>query len=160
VSSLDFSNLGLEFEVVIHQSSFKPQSLPSNEDKRHLVQRGTYKTAQPIEWGHLDDSEIREQERRLRVMGLRGVNFEEIFLSHSANHANFIDPVFFLNEGSDRVPYSICKTSHVCSACLEWYNVVGSSYKKKLVVPCPGAVMFAGMVTNRYYEVRRNQNSA
>ena len=31
--------------------------------------------------------------------------------------------------------------------------IIGSQFKKKLVVPCPGAVLFAGMAPNRYYEV-------
>jgi hypothetical protein len=32
-------------------------------------------------------------------------------------------------------------------------NIIGGSFRKKLVVPCPGAVLFAGLITNRYYEV-------
>ena len=32
-------------------------------------------------------------------------------------------------------------------------RIIGRNFPQKLVVPCPGAVMFAGMGTNRYYEV-------
>ena len=140
-------------DVVIRQSVFKPPSLPSEEEKANLIKRLSYKNVRPDEWEDIASQNIQERERWLKVMGLRGVKFEDLFVSHCANHANFIEPAFFKVEDGDIVPYSICKTSHVCSACMEWYNVIGRSFKKKLVVPCPGAVLFAGLITNRYYEV-------
>jgi hypothetical protein len=53
------------------------------------------------------------------------------------------------------VPYSIDKTSQICSACLEYFNIIGANFSKKYLVPCPGAVLFCGMAANRYYEVLR-----
>jgi len=153
VSSFDLKDYEMHFEVIIRQSVFKPSSLPSTEEKARLIERLSYKNARPEEWNNIGSQEVKEKERWLKVMGLRGVTFEELFVSHCANHANFIEPAYFVLEGDERVPYSICKTSHVCSACMEWYNIIGGSYSKKLVVPCPGAVLFAGLVTNRYYEV-------
>jgi len=153
VSSFDLKDSDARCEVVIRQSSFKPPSLPATEEKARLIERPSYRNARPAEWDNIGALEAKEIERRLNVMGLRRVKFEELFLSHCANHANFIEPAYFILEGDERVPYSIGKTSHVCSACMEWYNIIGSSFSKKLVVPCPGAVLFAGLITNRYYEV-------
>jgi hypothetical protein len=159
VSSQDFKCFGLHFNAVIRQSSFKPPYLPSHNEKLSLIERRSFKELEPIDWSRFDYNDIQEQERRLKLMGLRGVNFQEVFVSHSANHANFIEPVYFVDAGEDRVPYSICKTSHVCSACMEWYSIIGDSFRTKLVVPCPGAVLFAGLITNRYYEVLQNLHS-
>jgi hypothetical protein len=153
VSSVDLKDFEMRPEVMMRQSVFKPSSLPSTEEKARLIERLSYQNARPDEWNNIESQEVKEKERWLKVMGLRGVKFEELFVSHSANHANFIEPVYFVLEGDERVPYSIGKTSHVCSACMEWYNIIGGSFRKKLVVPCPGAVLFAGLVTNRYYEV-------
>ncbi|AFM27936.1 hypothetical protein [Desulfomonile tiedjei] len=153
VSSHDLNDSAMSAEIIIRRSAFKPSSLPLTGEKARLIERLSYQNARPDEWNNIESQEIEEKERWLKVMGLRGVKFEDLFVSHSANHANFIEPVYFVLEGDERVPYSICKTSHVCSACMEWYNIIGGSFRKKLVVPCPGAVLFAGLVTNRYYEV-------
>jgi hypothetical protein len=153
VSSFDLDAYGIRCEVVIRQSAFKPELLPTREEKAKLIERISYKRARPELWEAIASLDNAETERRLNVMGLRGVKFEELFASHCANHANFIEPAYFMLEEGERVPYSICKTSHICSACMEWYNIIGGSFRKKLVVPCPGAVLFAGMITNRYYEV-------
>jgi len=153
VSSLELKEFNISPDVLIRHSVFKPTLLPSSEEKVRLIERLSYKKARPDEWARIDSREVKEKERWLNVMGLRGVKFEELFVCHCANHANFIEPAYFVMDEDELVPYSICKTSHVCSACMEWYNIIGGSFTKKLVVPCPGAVLFAGLVTNRYYEV-------
>lgn len=153
VSSVDLDEYGIRYEVMVRQSAFKPQSLPTPQEQASLIERNSYKKTTPREWDGIASQDDEEKQRRLNVMGLRGVTFDELFVSHCANHANFIEPAYFLIEEDEPVPYSICKTSHVCSACMEWYNIVGGSFRKKLVVPCPGAVLFAGLITNRYYEV-------
>jgi len=153
VSSFDLDTHGIRYEVILRQSAFKPQLLPTPQEKADLIERNSYKKTTPREWDEIASQDDEEKQRRLNVMGLRGVKFDELFVSHCANHANFIEPAYFIVEEDEPVPYSICKTSHVCSACMEWYNIVGGSFSKKLVVPCPGAVLFAGLITNRYYEV-------
>ena len=153
VSSFALDSYDIRYNVKIGQSDFKPDTLPSFEDKAALIGRSSYRIARPEEWQNIASQDNKKIERWLTVMGLRGVRFEDLFVSHCANHANFIEPAFFKLENNEPVPYSICKTSHVCSACMEWYNIIGGSFKKKLVVPCPGAVLFAGLITNRYYEV-------
>jgi hypothetical protein len=51
------------------------------------------------------------------------------------------------------ITFSIDKISYMCSACLGLFNNIGFQFRKELVVPCTGAVLFAGMASNRYYEV-------
>jgi hypothetical protein len=84
-------------------------------------------------------------------MGIRGITYDELFIYHCANHANFLDPEFFIESIDGPIPYSIGSTKQVCSACLEFFNIIGEEFKKKFVIPCPGAVLFAGMVVNQYY---------
>ncbi|MGC8659517.1 MAG: hypothetical protein ACP5U1_10630 [Desulfomonilaceae bacterium] len=153
VSSFSLDPYDLKYEVTIRHSDFKPGLLPTFKEKAALVERSSYKALRPEEWNSIPLQDNSERERWLKVMGLRGTKFDDLFMSQCANHANFIEPALYYLEDDEPVPYSICKTSHVCSACMEWYNIIGSSFKKKLVVPCPGSVLFAGLVTNRYYEV-------
>jgi hypothetical protein len=81
-------------------------------------------------------------------------DFEKILMSHSANHANFIDPKFFITMNGEKVPYSIADSIHVCSSCLEFFNILGSQWSLKYVVPCIGAVQFAYLPKDQYFEVR------
>jgi hypothetical protein len=153
VSSFDLKEHGLRCETVIRPRSFRPPALPTGKEKLELVRTPSYLKARPAEWEDLASRDVKEQERWMKVMGLRTATYKELFLSHCANHANFIEPAYFVVEQGERTPYSIGKTSHICSACLEFYNIIGGGWKRKLVVPCPGAVIFAGMGANRYYEV-------
>lgn len=139
--------------VVIRESKFRRPELPDRRGQVHLIERNSYRQACPREWEDIAGEDPELQERWLKIMGLRGITYDELFITHCANHANFIEPVYFVQEENQTVPYSIAKTTHICSACLEFFNIIGSQFQKKLVVPCPGAVLFAGMAPNRYYEV-------
>jgi hypothetical protein len=142
-------------ETVIRESPFRPPRFPNREEKLRLADRERYQQSKPGEWEDLDAEGPELHNQWLKAIGLRGISFEELFITHRANHANFIEPTYFIVEDSEPVPYSIDKTSHICSACLEFFNIIGANFRKKYVVPCPGAVSYAGMITNRYYEVLR-----
>lgn len=132
---------------------FRPPRLPDRKEMLALIARPSYLNARPDAWEDLSAEDPAMQEKWLRVMGLTGVSFAELFISHKANHANFIEPAYYLEQGGRKTPYSISKTKGVCSACLELFGIVGNSHGSKLVVPCPGAVIFAGLLPNRYYLV-------
>ncbi len=156
ITDLRLDRFGLAQNTIIRKSSFRPPQMPGKEPAacRQLIDRPSYRRAAPAQWETFDSGEIEEQERRMAIMGVRGISFTELFLVHCANHANFIEPRFFIENGNGGVvPYSIDQTKRICSACLEFYNIVGEAYSKKFVVPCPGAVLFAGLSVNRYYEV-------
>ena len=153
VSSFDLQEDQFVPETVIRECQFQPSKLPNREEKLRLVDQYLYQQSKPAEWEDIDAEGPELHNQWLRAIGLRGVSYEELFITHRANHANFIEPVYFILEESGPVPYSIDKTSHICSACLEFFNIIGNPFRKKMVVPCPGAVLFAGMAANRYYEV-------
>lgn len=140
-------------ETVIRDTKFKPPGIPDREEQLALRRQKSYQDARPGEWENIADDDPELHDKWLKIMGVRGISYEELFITHCANHANFIEPAFFSAEENGPVPFSIAKTSYICSACLEFFNIIGSRFTKKLVVPCPGAVLFAGMAPNRYYEV-------
>lgn len=153
VSTLPLPEPAPPLEVVIRNSAFRPPRLPTPEELRTLMERASYRESRPEEWEKIGAVDREEQARWMKVMGLHGITFEELFVGHCANHANFIQPAYQVLEGGRPAPYSLGKTRTVCSACLEFYNIIGSSFPKKYVVPCPGAVLFAGLVPNHFYEV-------
>jgi hypothetical protein len=155
ISSFDLKEYHFTPETIIQECRFRPPKLPNREEKLRLVDQQRYQQSKPEEWEDIEAEGPELHNQWLRAIGLRGVSFEELFISHCANHSNFIEPTYFIVEENGPVPYSIDKTSHICSACLEFFNIIGAPFRKKMVVPCPGAVLFAGMAANRYYEVVR-----
>lgn len=153
VSSYEFEAKGVKPETVIRPSKFHVRLVPSRAEKMIMIESKKYQSAKPQEWENIaaDDSGLHD--KWLKIMGVRGISYEEIFITHCANHSNFIEPNYFISNENGTVPYSIAKTNHICSACLELFNIIGYQFREKLVVPCPGAVLFAGMAPNRYYDV-------
>ncbi|MBI4775857.1 MAG: hypothetical protein HY788_17075 [Deltaproteobacteria bacterium] len=151
VSNFDLSEFGYRLNTRIQPSRFKLPGTPAADELDQLVSSEAYRSAVPKEW-----SEVSEGERRrwLHWLGKVGVHepFERLFLIHSANHANFMAPRLYLEEGGEIVPYSIAPSTHLCSCCLELYNVIGTEFTKKLVSPCVGAVTFARLEANRYLQ--------
>ncbi len=152
VSSRNLASWGLVEDALIRDSKFRCRKFPDRSKQLALLDRKSYQASKPDAWDKIDDEEKGRNGRWLKIMGIHGKSYEELFITHCANHANFIEPEYFLENG-EPIPYSLGKTTHLCSACLELFNIIGSEWKKKLVAPCPGAVLFAGMAPNRYYEV-------
>jgi len=155
VSSFRLDEYGLKPEIQIKTSKFRATKLPDEQKKLKMIETQGYQHARPDEWENIDAEDPKARERWLKIMGIRNIPFEKIFITHCANHANFIEPVYFITEEDEKIPYSIAKTAYICSACLEFYNIIGSEFRKKLVVPCPGGVLFAGLPVNKYLEVTK-----
>lgn len=153
VTDFKLDQSGIYPETIIRQSGFKPSKLPDRGKKLTMIASKEYQKAKPNVWDDIASEDPAKQDKWLKVMGLRGITFEELFITHCANHSNFIDPVYFVNGENGPVPYSIDKTKFICSACMEFYNIIGAGFRKKLVIPCPGAVIFGGLPVNRYLEV-------
>jgi len=153
VASRQIEGCGLRPRILLRDTKFKPPRLPGKVERLKMIEQEGYRQRKPEEWENLEAEDSELHDRWLKIMGVRGTTYEELFITHCANHANFIKPSYFVMEEGELVPYSIDKTSHICSACLEFYNIIGEEFRKKLVVPCPGAVLFAGLAPNRYYEV-------
>jgi hypothetical protein len=151
-SQLDLPDLGNA--IIIVESNFRPDRLPNTDEISQLVGSKEYQKRKPPEWDKPDPLEKDFYQRwfeRSRIN--EAFDFDKILLSHSANHANLLDPKFFINMNGTMVPYSIADSLHVCSSCLEFFNILGSQWPVKYVVPCIGAVQFAHLPLNHYFEV-------
>ncbi len=145
----------LEGPIIIVESNFMPDRLPNPDEISQLVQSKEYQKRKPSEWDKPDPLENDFYQRWFgRQQRKEPFDFDKILLSHSANHANFIDPKFFINLNGRMVPYSIADSIHVCSSCLEFFNILGEQWPAKYVVPCIGAVQFAHLPIDQYFEVR------
>ena len=155
ISSFELEDYKDHKEAVITESDFVPPRLASQEEKNTLIQDELFKRRTPEDWLHPADLEKRIYLRWARRLGSDVENYDFLYLSHTANHANFIKPQFFIQDSKEIVPYSIDKSAHLCSCCVELFGVLGGEYKKKLVAPCPGATIFARLKPDRYLLVEK-----
>jgi hypothetical protein len=146
-------DLELKPSTTISKVFSRPKKLvmPTQEKILQLAKKEIFQKICPASFKDIDSVEDNIKSRWLKIMGIRGITYDELFIYHCANHANFLDPEFFIESIDGPIPYSIGSTKQVCSACLEFFNIIGEKFKKKFVIPCPGAVLFAGMVVNQYY---------
>jgi hypothetical protein len=147
--------------VKIAPSDFQLCQRPNLEEVRMLAQSPAYLKVKPVEWETIDGFD-REQFRLFRQgllkLGLATPEeseeaFDSVFPGHCANHANFIEPGFYLEREGKKIPYSLGSTLRVCSACVELFDLLGDQFDEKLVVLCPGAVVSAGLPPDRYFSV-------
>ena len=109
----------------------------------------------PQRWQRVGEMERRILLRWALKLGSDIEDYDSLYLSHTANHANFIKPVFFIQENETLIPYSIDRSAHLCSACLEVFQVLGGDYPVKFVAPCPGMTIFARLRPDSYLRVEK-----
>jgi hypothetical protein len=154
-SNKPLDDLDIGEPIIIRESNFKPNDLPSYEENLQMITSERYQSTKPDIWENVDSLDKEFYQRwfeRYRPKEL--FNFDKIFAHHSANHANFIDPKFFVNMDGIKAPYSIADSIHVCSSCVEFFSILGEEWPVKYVVPCIGAVQFAHLSMDQYFEVR------
>ena len=158
ISGTDINEYGFDFKpaTIISKVKFKPKELPGSDNQRvkELTDKKSFTISCPSAFKDIESMDNEMQSRWLKIMGIGGISFKDLFTFQCANHVNFIEPDYFINAEEGPIPYSIGMTRRVCSACPEFFNIIGAEFKKKFVVPCPGAVLFAGMSVNTYYEVK------
>jgi hypothetical protein len=150
VSSFELEELSARKAATITESDFRPPRLATREEKESLVSEFDVQSKIPSEWPQVKEREKEIYLRWAERLGSKGVSYDFLFLSHTANHGNFIRPRLYLSEGREVIPYSIDRSAHLCSCCLELFQIIGGEYRRKLVAPCPGAVAFARMKPDRY----------
>ena len=155
VSSFELKEFRDQKAAIISESNFVPPRLASLKDKRALFEDSFLKSRIPEEWKHVEDIEKRIYIRWARRFGSDVQDYDFLYLSHTANHANFISPRFFIRDDNGIIPYSVDRSAHLCSCCVELFQVLGSEYKKKMVAPCPGATIFARLKPDRYLLVKK-----
>jgi hypothetical protein len=154
VSNISLDHLDIGNPIIITESNFKPDRLPSLDEILELIKSEEYQQRKPNTWENVEPIEKEFYQTWFeRHRTNEPFDFEKIFMNHSANHSNFLDPKFFINLDGLIVPYSIADSIHVCSACLEFFNILGSQWSIKYVVPCIGAVLFAHLPLNQYLKV-------
>jgi len=141
--------------ATITRSLFSPPRFATMEEKKHLALDHKFINQIPPAWNRIEEKDKKTHLRWAKKFGSDITDFDLLYLSHTANHANFINPSLFIVENRDIIPYSIDRSPHLCSCCLELYQILGSQYSKKLVAPCPGAALFARLKPNQYLWVER-----
>lgn len=134
----------------ITRTEFKPPRLAEEKDIQALTADPEFEKHVPPEWFRAGQNEKRIHLRWAHRLGSLTDDYDALHLIHTANHANFIHPRLFIREGERVIPYSIERSAHLCSCCLELFQVVGAEHSSKLVAPCPGAVVFARLEPDVY----------
>ena len=155
ISSFELEGYEDKKAATITESDFDPPRLATPEEKMAMIDDPPFAKQVPAEWKEANDTEKRIFLRWARRLGSEAKDFEDLHLSHTANHANFIRPRFFVKERESIIPYSIDRTAHLCSCCLELFQVLGAQHRKKLVAPCPGATIFGRRKPNLYLLVEK-----
>ncbi|MGA2468892.1 MAG: hypothetical protein ABSH06_31720 [Thermodesulfobacteriota bacterium] len=154
VSNRPLNVSGLKNPILIMNSNFIPDRLPTSSETAELAQSVSFQSKKPQIWDKSHPLEKEFYQRWFeRYQAKEPFDFDEILLGHSANHANFIEPKFFNDLNGSKIPYSIANSTHVCSSCLEFFNILGSQWPVKHVVPCIGAVQFAKLPIDDYFKV-------
>jgi hypothetical protein len=139
-------------------SDLIPDRLPTSSETAELAQSVSLQRKKPRLWDKPHPLEKDFYQRWFeRYQAHEPFDFGKILLGHSANHANFIDPKFFIDLNGRKVPYSIADSIHVCSSCLEFFNILGDQWEIKYVIPCIGAVQFAHLQINQYFMVESHR---
>lgn len=154
VSSFPLHGWETKKSALITRSDFTPPGTATVRDIEGMVGNADIRPRVPRDWSRASDFERRLMVRWAKRIDPRAPEYEELFLTHTANHANFIKPRFHVREGGKTVPYSIAPSARVCSCCLELFNVLGEEYEKKYVVPCPGAIIFSRLRPDEFLLVR------
>jgi hypothetical protein len=154
ISSFELKGYERYKESIITRSDFLLPRTATREEKEEMVEGAEFKSLVPREWYVISDLEKRLWTRWARRLGSEE-NWDSLFLTHTACHANFIKPQFFIESNGQKIPYSIDSSANLCSCCLELFQVIGNKWSKKLVSPCAGAVIFSRLPKDRYLLVER-----
>ena len=142
-------------EATITKSDFRPPRYADEKAKREMIRDRDFVRRIPGEWQAIRESEKGVYLRWAKKLGSNVEDFNFLYLSHTANHANFIEPRFFILQEGAIIPYSIDRSAHLCSCCLQLFQIIGHQFQRKLVAPCPGATIFARLKPDEYLLVER-----
>jgi hypothetical protein len=155
ISSFELEGFGHHKACTIRQVDFRPPHLADLREKKEMVSDRDFSARIPARWKQVSEVERRIFLRWAGRLGSEVEDFDFLYLTQTANHANFTKPRFYVEEDGEIVPYSIDRSAHLCSCCLELFQVIGEKHSKKLVAPCAGAVIFARLTPDRYLLVEK-----
>ena len=122
ISSFELDMYEDKKSATITRSEFNPPQQASIEEKRALINDQEFINQIPPEWRTVGEMEKRIFLRWARRLGSDVEDYDFLYLSHTANHANFIKPRLFIEENHNIIPYSIDRSAHLCSCCLELFQ--------------------------------------
>lgn len=154
ISSFELEGFVQYRQAVITRSDFLLPRPATREEKQEMVEDEEFQSLVPQEWHVISDREKRIWMRWARRLGSEK-DWDSLFLTHTATHANFVKPRFFIESDNQIIPYSIDMSANLCSCCLELFQVIGTAWRKKLVAPCAGAVIFSRLPKDSYLLVER-----
>ena len=155
VSSFPLEGYEGEAAGRITRADFNPPRYAGRAEMEAMTSEPGFRERVPPDWSRASETERRIQMRWARRLGAEADGWDDLYLVHTANHANFLKPRFFVREGDDVIPYSIQRSALLCSCCLELFQVVGAEHARKLVAPCPGAAIFARLEPDAYLLAER-----
>lgn len=155
ISSFELDHNRYTKEATITKSDFRPPRYADEKAKSEMIRDRDFIRRIPAEWQAIRESEKRVYLRWAQKLGSNAEDFDFLYLSHTANHANFVEPRFFIRQEERIIPYSIDHSAHLCSCCLELFQILGQEFHQKLVAPCPGAIIFARLKPDEYLLVEK-----
>lgn len=155
ISSFELDPSRFTRQATITKSDFRPARYADEKAKKEMIRNTEFARKIPAGWQTISEMEKGIYLRWAKKLGSSVTDYDFLYLSHTANHANFVAPRFFISQGEGLIPYSIDRSAHLCSCCLELFQILGEDYPKKLVSPCPGATIFARLEPDRYLLVRK-----
>jgi len=155
ISSFELDHSRYTKEATITKSDFRPPKYADEKEKGEMIRDRDFIRRMPAEWQTIPEGEKRIYLRWAKRLGSTDEGFDSLYLSHTANHANFIKPRFFIHQEGGLIPYSIDRSAHLCSCCLELFQILGHEFHRKLVAPCPGATIFARLKPDEYLLVEK-----
>ncbi|MBW1941462.1 MAG: hypothetical protein JRG79_20080 [Deltaproteobacteria bacterium] len=155
ISNRELEGYGDRKAATITRSDFIPPGRASLREKESMTSDPDFRRRIPPQWPEVKEVERRIYLRWARRLGSDAEDYESLYLTHTANHANFIKPRLFVTWNGQVVPYSIDQSAHLCSSCVELFQVLGGQFTRKLVAPCPGATIFARLKPDQYLLVEK-----
>jgi hypothetical protein len=155
ISSFELEEFHHRKAALLTASDLSRPAWATREEKEEMIRDPAFKRLIPPEWEKVTEIERKLYLRWAARLGSDITDYAFLQLTHSANHANFLKPRFTVRVDGCEVPYSIDISAHVCSCCLELFQILGREHPKKLVTPCPGAVVFARLMPDRFLLVEK-----
>jgi hypothetical protein len=155
ISSFKLDEFEAQWAAVISESDFVLPQPAAQAEKDLLLADPGLQERMPDRWKQVGETEKRIYLRWGKRLGATIPDYHQLHMTHTANHANFINPRFFLETSEGH--HALLHRQECPFMFLLCGAVSGSGFpiQKKLVVPCPGAVIFARLKPDRYLLVEK-----
>ena len=122
-------SLDAHLDAILEESNFTPKTLPSQEILEAVANSKAYREGMPDAWERVKWYEHVMLKSFFGIFRFWkwGENLKTYWLSHRANHANFVSKTITTEIDGEAVPYTLTEDKGVCSSCAEFFNVENAS---------------------------------